>query len=55
MQERIERLRGEISRLKELAATADRKAAAELRTLARDMEKTVAEMQERLSATERAK
>jgi hypothetical protein len=48
MQERIDRLRGEIAKLRELASTSDTKAAADLRALATEMEKTVSEMQERM-------
>jgi hypothetical protein len=53
MRERIERLRGEIARLRKLALTADTKAAADLRSLANDMEQTVSEMEDRLDAFER--
>lgn len=52
MQERIDRLRGEISKLRNLALIADDKAASEMLALAREMEKTVFEMEERLSAAE---
>ncbi len=50
MQERIDRLRGEIARLKKLALSCDKKAAADLHALAKDMEQTASEMQERLNA-----
>lgn len=53
MQARIERLRTEIARVRQLSLTADTMAAADLRALADEMEQTVTEMQEKLDLLER--
>jgi hypothetical protein len=53
VKDRIDRLRANIAEIKKLATTADKKAAAEMRALARDMEKTVSEMERALARTER--
>lgn len=50
MQERIDRLRGEISKLRKLASISDARTATDMWALASEMEKTVSEMEGRLRA-----
>lgn len=51
MKERIARLRDQIERIKVLAKSSDKQAAAELRSLALEMEGTVSEMEQRIGVS----
>jgi hypothetical protein len=53
MQERIDRLRAEIARLRKLALSCDKKAATELHALADEMEQTASGMERETASPEK--